>query len=354
MSTSLKEKAFEAFVWRLIASFGIQGTNFFVQIALARILLPEDFGLVGMIYIFIAVTEVLVISGFASALIQRQTASYLDECSVFHFNIVISVVGCLTLMVVAPWVASFYGYPILAPLVRVLSLKLIIGAFGHVHLSLLMKRIDFKSRCILDTVAVFVSGIVSISMAVYGFGVWSLVAQQMMKEAIRVVLAWKLNPWRPSMRFSASSLRQLSGFGSNVLLSAIINTIYRNIYFVVIGKRFSARSLGFYSRAFRLQEIPSQHISSVIGGVAFPVFSRVQGDRDSLAKGLKTSLGILALGVFPVMIMLALVARPLVVVLLTDKRLACVPYLQMLCIVGRIVPFSGWLKNNCNYVRTIP
>ena len=339
MPTSLKEKAFEASVWRLIASFGIQGTNFIVQIVLARILLPEDFGLIGMIYIFIAITEVLVISGFASALIQRQSASYLDECSVFHFNIAISILGCLVLVVLAPWVAAFYGYPILTPLVRVLSLKLIIGAFGHVQLSLLMKQIDFKSRCILDTLAVFLSGIVGIALAIYGFGVWSLVAQQMMKEAIRVVLAWRYNPWRPSMRFSVSSLQRLFGFGSNVLLSSLINTIYRNIYFVVIGKLFSARNLGFYSRAFRLQEIPSQHITSVVAGVAFPVFSRIQDDNESLVKGLKTSLGILALGVFPTMCILALVARPLVTVLLTDKWLACVPYLQMLCIVGALEPF---------------
>lgn len=339
MNANLKNQAMNASLWRLVQSISVQGTTFAVSVVLARLLLPEDFGLIAVIWIFIAITETFIISGYGKALIQKQMATHVDECSVFYFNIVISVLGCGLLCLLAPWVADFFDQPSLTSLTRVLSLRLVIGAFGHIQLVLLAKKIDFKTRCRIGIAANLVSGIVGITMAFAGFGVWSLIAQQLSRESVRVALAWFWSSWRPAWLFSFSSLRSMFAFGSSILSAAILETVFRNIYAAIIGKLFSVQALGFYSRAYRLQELPAQSLTSVVTGVAFPVFSRVQNDEVRLRNGLRRCLSLLALGVFPVMIGLAIVARPLVRVLLTEKWLPCVPYLQMLCIIGLLYPF---------------
>jgi len=317
----------------------MQGTTFVVQVVLARLLLPEDFGLIAMIWVIIAITQTFVISGYGHALIQRQKVTHTDECSVFYFNIGVSIFGCAVLWLLAPLVARFYGQPLLIPLTRVVSFVLVIGAFGHIPLCLLAKQIDFKTRCRIDVMASVVSGVVGVTMALLGFGVWSLVAQHLSRASVRVTLAWYCSRWRPAWLFSFRSLRSMFAFGSNMLFSSLLESVYRNIYVAVIGKLFSPMDLGFYSRANRLQQLPSQTITSVVTSVAFPVFSRVQGDSERLRNGLRACLGVLAFTVLPAMILLAATARPLVALLLTEKWLPCVPYLQSLCVVGAMYPF---------------
>lgn len=339
LSMNLKQKAFEASLWRLLQSLCGQGANFVVQVVLARLLLPADFGLIAMIWVIIALTETFITSGYGYALIQRQKVTHADECSVFYFNVVVSIAGCALLWLLAPGVARFYGQPVLTSLTRILSLQLVIGAFGHIQMSLLAKQIDFKTQCRVGVTASVVSGIIGITMAFLGFGVWSLVAQQLSRVSVRVALAWCYSKWRPAWLFSFRSLRSMFTFGSNMLFTALLETAYRNIYTAVIGKLFSPAGLGFYSRANRLQELPAQNMTSVVAGVAFPVFSQVQKDRTRLRNGLRTCLGLLALIIFPAMLGLAIVAKPFVLLLLTEKWLPCVPYLQMLCIVGALYPF---------------
>ncbi len=338
MGADLKNQAMSASAWRLLQSLCVQGANLVVQVVLARLLLPADFGLIAMIWVLVAVTETFVTSGYGYALIQKTKATRVDECSIFYFNIVVSVIGCGLLWVSAPLVARFYGQPALILLTQVLSVRLVIGALGHVQLTLLTKRIDFKKQCAVEVASSVTSGVVGVTAAYLGCGVWSLVAQQLSRESARVALAWGYSPWRPAWLFSFQSLRSMFAFGSNMLFSGLLETIYQNIYAVIIGKFFSPADLGFYSRANRLQELPVQSVTATIAGVAFPVFAQVQEDKGRLRNGLRTCLGLLALSVFPVMTGLALCAKPLVALLLTDKWLPCVPLLQMLCLVGAMYP----------------
>jgi len=326
-------------MWRLLQSLCIESVNFVVQVVLARLLIPADFGIIAMVWVIIAIMETFITSGFGYALIQRHKVTRVDECSVFYFNVIVSIICCMLLWLLAPYVSRFYGQPAITLLMRILSLQLIIGAFGHIQLSLLAKQIDFKTQFRVGGIASVMSGIVGIIMAFLGFGVWSIVAQQLSRVSVCVALAWCYSKWRPAWLFSFRSLLSMFTFGSNMLFAALVETAYLNIYSAVIGKLFSPAGLGFYSRARRLQELPSQSFTSVVAGVAFPVFSLVQKDRTRLRNGLRTCLGLLAMLVFPAMLGLAIVAKHFVLLVLTEKWLPCVPYLQMLCIVGALYPF---------------
>lgn len=339
VDANLKSQAINACVWRLLQSLCIQGANFVIQVVLARLLLPRDFGLIAMIWVFIAITETFINSGYGYALIQRRKATYTDECSIFYFNIGVSLVGCALIWLLAPWIAQFYRQPLLVSLTRIASLVLVIGAFGHIHLCLLAKNIDFKTQCRIGITATCFSGVLGVALAVLGFGAWSLVAQHLSRASVRVALAWYYSKWRPAWLFSFESLRSMFAFGSNILFSSLLQSVYQNVYVAVIGRLFSPMELGFYSRADRLQQLPSQTITHVVTAVAFPVFSRIQEDTIRLKNALRACLSMLAFAVFPAMVALAVMAESLVVVLLTEKWLPCVPYLQLLCIVGAMYPF---------------
>jgi len=341
MSNDLKSATTHGLFWSFLERIGQQGIQFVIAIILARLLLPEQFGLIAMLTIFMAVAQSFVDSGFGSALIQKQDASHLDECSIFYFNILVGVLVAGVLSVSAPWIAAFYQIPLLTPLARVLSLNLIINAFGIVHTTLLIKRIDFKAQMKVSMTATVLSGSIGVTMAYQGYGVLSLVAQSLGSNLFRTALLWFFLPWRPSWRFSWASLRSMFSFGSKILFSGMLDTIYNNLYLVVIGKMFSAADLGYYSRAHQTQQLPVENLFSTVGRVTFPVFSSMQDDKSRLKRGTRKALSTLAMVNFPMMIGLAVVAKPLVLVLLTDKWLPCVPYLQLLCVVGMLYPLHA-------------
>jgi len=243
-----------------------------------------------------------------------------------------------SLYLAAPWIASFYETPILIPLTRVLSLNLLFNAFGIIHLSILAKRVNFKTQMMVTLIATVLSGIIGITMAYRGFGVWSLVAQSLSINLFRTIFLWLFHSWRPGLQFSFASLRTMFSFGSKLLVSGLLESFFQNIYLVVIGKMFSPVALGFYERAQRLQRLPIQNIEGSVRRVTFPVFSSIQEDKPRLKQGVRKALMILAMVNLPMMIGLAVIARPLVSVLLTDKWLPCVPYLQLLCAVGMLYP----------------
>ena len=341
MSSSLKSKTLHGLFWSFCERFSEQGIQFVISIILARLLLPEQFGLIAMLTIFMAIAESFIDSGFGSALIQKKNATHADECSIFYFNI---LVGCLVaglLCLAAPWIAAFYNQPILTMLTRVLSLNLIINSFGLIQSSLLTRHVDFKTQLKVSVIATLLSGIIGITMAYRGFGVWSLVAQSLSTNLFRTTLLWIFHRWRPALRFSLTSLRTMFAFGSKLLLSGLFDRFFQNIYSLVIGKIFTPAALGFYSRAQRLQELPVQNIQSSVSRVTFPVFSSIQEDKPRLKRGVRKALMTLAMVNFPMMIGLAVVAKPLVLVLLTDKWLPCVPYLQLFCAVGMLYPLQA-------------
>lgn len=335
---NLKHKTINAFLWSFLEVISQRGLQFIIGIVLARLLFPDQFGLIGMLAIFMAVARAFLDSGFGAALIQKQMISETDICSIFYFNIVMGLVGASVIYIVAPWIALFYKQPILTELARVLSLTIVINSFGLIQNTLLIKQINFKVQTQITLVAGVFSGITGITLALLGFGVWSLVAQQVSAALVSTVSLWFFSAWRPVLIFRFNALRELFGFGSRLLVSSVLNQIFDNIYYLVIGKLFTATDLGFFTRAKSLNDLPSQTLSEMAARVTFPVFSTLQNDPARLKKGLKKSLIILVMLNFPMMIGFALTARPLVHIILTDKWMPCVPYLQLLCIASLLFP----------------
>jgi len=336
--SSLESRAIRGVFWSGIERLGPQAVQLVVSIVLARLLLPEQFGLIGMLTIFLALGAVFLNSGFGSALIQKQDATEVHYNSVFYTNILLSVVAAGILCLAAPLIAQFFQQPLLTPLTRVLSLNLVLSAFGLIQVFLMTKRLDFKTQTKASLIASLGSGVVGIAMAVQDFGVWSLVAQSVSLTLFNTLLLWAFNTWRPQKVFSLAALRELFGFGSRLLASGLLDTVFRNLYNVVIGKLFSPADLGFYTRAYTLQQVPSQTVGGIVGRVTFPLFAEIQGDPARVRNGFRKALRALALVNFPLMIGLLACARPLVLTLLTEKWAPAIPYLQLLCIVGLLYP----------------
>jgi O-antigen/teichoic acid export membrane protein len=338
MADNLQQKTVHALSWSFLQAVAQRGVQFIIGIVLARLLFPEQFGLIGMLTIFIAVIRTFLDSGFGAALIQKREVTQSDICSIFYFNILVGVAAAGFLCLIAPWIAAFYKQPVLTPLTRALSLTIVIDSFGMIQGTILTKEINFKTQTKVSVIAGALSGITGITLAVLGFGVWSLVVQQVAASLFSTVCLWSFSSWRPALIFSFNALRGMFGFGSRLLVSGVLNQIFDNVYLLVIGKLFSAADLGFFTRAKTLSDIPSQTLSEMTGRVTFPVFSTIQDDRVRLKRGLKKTLTTLVLVNFPMMIGLAVIARPLVLVLLTEKWAPCIPYLQLLCVAGLLFP----------------
>lgn len=338
MTDSLRSKTIRALSWSFLEAVWLQGVRFVIGIILARLLFPDQFGLIGMLWIFIAVAQSFLDSGFGAALIQKTDATIIDTCSIFYFNIVVGLVAAGLLCLAAPWIAAFYNQPILAPLTRALSLTIVINSFSMVQGTILTKQINFKIQTKVSLIASVLSGTIGVTMAAVGFGVWSLVVQQISSALVGTLCLWFFAPWRPALIFSFKSLREMFRFGSRMLASGLLNQIFNNIYSLVIGKLFSAADLGLFTRARTLAEPPSQTLSGMVGRVTFPVFSSIQDDQARLKRGLKKALTTLVLVNFPMMVGLAVIVRPLVLVLLTEKWAECIPYIQLFCITGLLYP----------------
>ncbi len=338
MPTSLRNRTIHALSWSLSGAMAQRLVAFVVSIVLARLLLPEQFGLIGMLTVFIAIAQTFIDSGFAAALIQKKDHDRLDECSVFYFNILIGLLAYIIIFLSTPWIADFYGEPVLVPLGRVMGLQFLISPFAMIQRTLLHKRLDFKSLTAATFAVSLVSGTFGIILAYRGFGVWALAYQQLLAAVLLTVLFWVINPWRPSIIFSFKSIRGLFVFGSRLLASGLLDTVFRNIYVLIIGRMFSPAALGFYSKAHSLERMPTQTLTGVVRTVMFPVFAHIQDDKPRLQRAMSRAMTFLVMLIFPMMLGMAVVARPLVIVLLTEKWLPSVPYLQLLCLVGMLYP----------------
>jgi teichuronic acid exporter len=340
MSDTLRKKTINGLFWAFLDIIGMQGIMFIILLVLARILQPSEFGLIAMLTIFIAVAQSILDSGYSAALIQKKNANHKDESSIFYFNILMGFITTGLLYFSAKWIASFYNEPALISLTHVMSFTILIDSFGIIHYSIMKRSFSFKKLTMISIIASFLSGIIGISMAYKGLGVWSLVWFTLFNKLFRLCLYWIFNSWRPGLEFSFKSLRSMFVYGSNLLFVGLLETIFNNLYFLVIGKLFSPADLGYYSRAKSLQQIPVQNISGIVNRVTFPVFSKIQDDSKRMKRGLKKGVSTMALITFPMMIGLAVVAKPLVIVLLTTKWLPSVLFLQLLCGVGLTYPLS--------------
>ena len=302
------------------------------MIIMARILTPEDYGLVGMLTIFIAISQSLVNSGFSQALIRKQDRSEVDNSTVFYFNIGVGLVLYLLLFLCAPLIARFYNEPILVPLTRLISVSVLINSFVVVQRALLTVRIDFKTQAKASSAAAVVSGAVGITMAYTGSGVWSIVWYQLTNLTVNVGLLWILSPWRPQWIYSWKSFRELFSFGSKLALSGVLESLYQNIYLMIIGKVFKASDLGYYTRAHQFAEFPSSNVSGIIQRVTFPILCSIQDDDERLRSVYRRFLRLSAFIVFPLMIGLAAVAHPFILLVLKEQWEFAAVLLQIICL----------------------
>lgn len=335
---SIKQKTVSGILWSSVDNLVNQGITFIVGIILARLLSPEEFGLIGMITIFIAVSESFIRSGFSEALIRKKDCTPSDYSTVFYYNLLIGVLFYIVLFFLSPAISRFFEEPVLKEIIRVLSLVLIINAISIIQGAILIKRVDFKLLTRITIISSLSSGLLAIIMAYKGFGVWSLVALTLTRQALHALFLWIWNRWRPILVFSKTSFMELFGFGSKLLISGLIDTIYRNIYYLVIGKYFSARELGFYTRARTFSNFPSQNINMVVNRVTYPILAEVQDDHELLKDGYRRILKSLMLVTFVLMFGLAAVAEPMVITLIGEKWRTSVIYLQMLCFASVLYP----------------
>lgn len=338
---TLKHKTVSGLIWSSVDQFSNQGITFIVGIILARLLSPREFGLIGMITIFIAVSESFINSGFSSALIRKKDCTDTDFSTVFYFNLVAGVLFFFILFFTASTIADFFNEPQLKPIVQVLGTVLIIDSLTLIHRTILTKRIDFKLQTRISIIASIGSGIVAIIMAYKGFGVWSLVVQRLLKQGLNSLFLWLWNRWRPLWVFSKQSFKELFGFGSKLLISGLIDTLYRNIYYLVIGKFFSAQELGYYTRADEFKRIPSQNLNGIIGRVSYPVLSSIQDDKNRLKANYQKLIRSTMFITFILMLGMAAVAEPMIITLIGEKWRPSIIYLQMLCFPGMMYPLHA-------------
>ena len=315
----LKDKTVKGVIWSSVERFSVQGVQFLVMLVIARLLDPKDFGLVGMLAIFLAVAQSLIDSGFSQALIRKQNRTEVDNSTVFYFNIIVSAILYLILYAIAPWVAGFYNESQLCSLMRVLCLIIIINSFAVVQRALYTASINFKTQAKASFIAAIISGVVGVWLAYNGYGVWTLVWQQLLNAGVNTLLLWVYSNWYPRWQYSWKSFRQLFSFGSKLLVSGLIDTLFTNIYLLVIGKIFSASSLGFYTQADRFTKLPSSNITGILQRVTYPVLCSIQDDDNRLREDYRKLLRLSAFIIFPMMCLLAGIAYPLVDLLLGEK-----------------------------------
>ena len=331
MAESLKKKTIKGTIWSSIERFSVQGVQFIVMIFMARILTPADYGLVGMISIFIAVSQSLVDSGFSNALIRKQNRTEIDSSTVFYFNIVIGIVLYCILFFCAPLIAKFYNQPLLIPLTRLVAISIPINSFVVVQRAHLSIKVDFKTQSKASLSAAICSATVGLSMAYTDYGVWSIVGYQLTNVTVNVGLLWFFAKWKPTWQYSWQSFKEMFTFGSKIAGTGIMYTIYNNIYLLVIGKLFNASDLGYYTRAYHFAQFPSSNVTGIIQRVSYPVFCSIQDDNVRLANVYRKYLRLVCFIVFPMMVGFAVLSKPFILFVLNEKWLFSSSLLFILC-----------------------
>lgn len=330
-----------ALFWSAVERFGLLGGQFLLSIVLARLLSPRDYGLIAMLTIFCAMGQALADSGFSTALVQRPTNSADDEATVFYLNVGAGAILTLLICAISPLVAGFYGQPVLIPLLCVLSLQILLSAFGIVQFALLARAMDFRRQAIVSTFAVLSSGAVGIGMALSGLGVWSLIGQAVTAALFRSLLVWKMGTWRLAGRFRHASLQAMWPFSSRLLATGLLHMVVENLYDVFIGRVYRPADLGFFTLARKVAQFPAESVTSIFAQTTLSAFSRIQANTILLKSSVRKVFRLMAAIHFPAMAALAVVADPLVRCLLTDKWAPCVPYLQVLAFSGMLYPLHA-------------
>ena len=330
----LKRKAASAMVWTALQKYSTLGIQFFSGIILARLLTPYDYGCIGMLSIFMVLAGTFIDGGFGSALIQKKQPTQIDYSTIFFWNMGMSALMYAILFASAPAIARFYNIPLLSSVLRIQGLVLFINAFNIIQSNQLRKNINFKAIAIVAISTSIVSLGITVWMAYRGFGVWSLVAQNMVSSAIPAASFWFYVKWRPTWSFSWQSFKELFGFGSYMFLTHLLNNFCRKIPGLLIGKIFSPVTLGYYTKGVKTENLASHGISSVMTQVTYPLYAQVQDDKAVLSNMIRRLAMTISYLTFPLMAILMLAAKPIFVLLYSDRWVESVPYFQIFCIVG--------------------
>lgn len=329
--------------WKLMERFGVSIGQFVLQIILARLLCPADYGALAIMIIFTQLANIFVQSGLNTALVQNKDVTEEDYSSVFWISLTMAAVLYVLLFACAPLIAAFYNMPLLTKPFRVLALMLFPGAFNSVQLAKLRRTLDFKKVFYGNVAAIIVAGTAGILMAYMDFGVWSLVVQSLLNVTVACLVMWFTVNWRPMFRVNAARVQELFSFGWKLLVSALIDTGYRDLVGLIIGKKYSAADLAYFNRGKQFPQFLITSVNGSIMAVMLPALSALQEDKTAVKALMRKSMTMSAFIVFPLMAGLAGVARPLVHILLTDKWLPCVPYLQIYCFT-----LAFWPVHTCN------
>ncbi|MGN0035929.1 MAG: lipopolysaccharide biosynthesis protein [Bacteroidaceae bacterium] len=329
---TLQQQAFSGVFWSAVERFSVQGGQIIIEIVLARLLLPSDYGVVAMLGVFISVAQAFVDGGLSNALIQKSNRTVEDYSTALYFNIGVSVLAYGALYAASPLIADFYQMPSLSLYAKVIGLIIVIGAFSVVQRAKLMIELQFKKQAFISGMSILISGICSIVMAYRGFGIWALIAQLLLNSLFITLLSWVVTKWKPQWVFSMDSFRSLFSYGVKLLSANLLQIIYLNLYTIAIGKKFSAQQLGFFNRSYILAQVPSYKLNEIMNNAIFPIQCKIQHDEEKLRQSFVQYLRMSCFIIFPLTLGLCALAEPVVRVVLTDKWLPSVPLLQILCI----------------------
>jgi O-antigen/teichoic acid export membrane protein len=340
MADNLQQKTFSGMIWTFAQHFSLEGFAFVQGIILARLLVPKDYGLIAMTQIFFAVARVFIDSGFGNALMRKKNRKEIDYSTVFVTNVVLTFFFAVALFLLAPSIGDFYKEPILKDIVRANAILLVINSVNAVQATRLRINLQFKIFGFISVVSTVSIGIITIVLAYLGDGVWSLIYPNFLAPFLNFILYWYFQRWRPKLQFSWKVWREYFAYGSNLLLASLITKIWDNLYPFIIGKKFSAVDLGYYSRAHGYANLPATSFQGTLNSVTFPVLSSIQDDDCRLRDAYRRLIRVSGYVVFPMLMGLAALAKPVILVLITDKWAASIPYLVVICFAAMLRPIQ--------------
>lgn len=316
----------------MMERFGYLTIQFVSNLVLARLLMPEDFGAIGIMMVFITLSNVFIDSGFSASLIQKKEITEKDKSTVFFTNLILSVVVYTVLFISSPWIADYFHIEQLRSLFRVLGIVLLIDAFCAIQNTMLTREMNFKRLTQIKLAAIVIAASVAIYLAYTGFGIWALIVQYILYSTIRTSVTWFVAKWHPIFSFSKESFVTLFGFGSKLLLQSFVATLYVNFQQILIGRFYKPADLGYYSQARQFQQIPTGTVTQVINSVAFPAYAKLQDDREQLRQMFRQNVQMVSFVNTPIMVFLAAIAQPLIILLYSSKWIGSIHYFQFLCL----------------------
>ncbi|GGW38923.1 lipopolysaccharide biosynthesis protein [Arenibacter certesii] len=342
---SLKKKTLYGFIWMSIDVLFLRGLAFVTSIVLARILNPEEFGLVGMIAVLIAIGTTFVDSGLSESLIRTKNTNDKDYSSILIMNLIIAIIIYTTLYFTAPLVSNFYNQPLLTNLIRVYGICFILTALSATQIAILLKKLEFRKLTLLNLPGAIIGSIIGIVLGIKGFGVWSIIFMYIASQAVQTIFLWIFSTWKPSFTFSVEKIKLHFSFGYKLLISGLLNSVFNNVYNVLIGKYFPIKSLGYYERANAFSNQPVSILSSIISKVTYPILANMQEEKEKITKIYKQMFQTTYFLTTPLMILLAGNAMQIFQLILGEKWLGAVPYFQILCVAAIFYPINAFNLN---------